>query len=409
MINAIKPKSGNKATRLLSLLLACLLLTALLSSCRSAPIKSSEEATQSVGNVGGYEVPYEELYFLASSYKLSLESRYGEYSSLTEAQAREFEDELRRTVYSNITANYAILTLCADSGLTPDAETDERVQSYIDSLIESDFDGSRGDYKKWLKEYGLTDNYLRFTARVDLLYSDLMTKYLADGVISDDDAYISDKIENEFVRTWHIMIANDAGDDISANRAKAEEALAKLRDGSADMYTLIGSSYNEDFTLTTLDGYYFTRGSMDESYENAAFSLDINGISDVVEGYGENASGDRVSCFYIIQRLELDEDYVNLNFQTLKKAYQDAVMSSMLESTKSDLEFIPNEFGASLALSTAEAPKAYVPVVGIVISVSCGVVLCGTAAFLTVMLVRKRKKAKRLSAQNKPVQKKKQK
>ena len=222
------------------------------------------------------------------------------------------------------------------------------------SRLPSSFGGSKSDYKAALRDYGLTDHYVRFTAAVDLLYSDLATKMLADSEIENDDAKLKEIIKNEFARTWHIMIFNDEGDDVEANRAKAEEALAKYKDGSMSMYKLIGSSYNEDLSITELDGIYFAKGSMNEVYEDVAFSLEAGEISEVFEMVSANTKGEAVNAFCILQRLEIEDDYVNKNFDSLKQKYVDSVMYGLLEDKQETLTFTPNDFAKGLDLAELE-------------------------------------------------------
>ncbi len=379
-------------TRILSLALALLLLIPSLVACSSSPIRSTDEELRVVGKVGEYEVYYEELYFLANSYREGLEKKYGEYASLDSAAASAYESELRELVCSNIVSNYAILTLAATEGLTLESEgLDERVQKYIDTMIETSFGGSRSEYKKNLKQYGLTDRYVRFTAAVDMLYFDFLAAKLDSGEITDNDAELREIIKREFVRTWHIMIANNEGDDIEANRALAEEALAKYRDGSMSMYKLIGSKYNEDFTLTTLDGFYFTKGSMDPVYEAAAYALEVGEVSEVVEAQGLDTSGNTVSAFYVIQRLELEDEYINANFYELEEAYRASAVYELLEDVRAGLSFEPSDEIRSLTLAELQAPKGYSPVGVIIASVAGGVFLVGGAVLLVIFLVRRKR------------------
>ena len=374
--------------------LALVFVFALSSLCACS---SSTDEKKVVGKVGDLEVCYDELYFLASSYKIGLEAKYGEYSSLGEADAKKFTDELRELVYTNIVTNYAILSLCAKEDLSiENKDLDDRVDDYINKMIESEFD-SKSEYKANMKEYGLTDRYVRFTAAVDLLYSDLLAELLEDGKIEDDNDKITDLIKNEFVRTWHIMISNDAGEDVEANRAKAEEALAKLRDGSMSMYKLIGSAYNEDFSIGELDGLYFTRGSKTEEYEAAAYALEVGEVSEVIEAPATNANGESVTGFYIIQRLELEDTYITNNLPTLKEQYHDSVMYSMVEAEREALEFVPNDFGKSLDLAALEAPISIAATVRVIVIIAICVVLAGAATAVVVVIVKKKKNKKALA------------
>ena len=377
-----------RVRRVLSILLACFFVLSSLCSCTS-----SVDGEKKVGKVGEYEVLYDEFYFLASSYKEGLEAKYGEYEKLGADDVKKFDDELRELVYSNIVTNYAILALCADNGLTLDAEDlDDRVDEYIKNMIESEF-GSKSEYKNNLKEYGLSDRYVRFTAAVDILYSDLLSELLKKGEIEDDEEKVKEIVKKEFVRTWHIMISNDAGEDVEANRAKAEEALAKYRDGSMSMYKLIGSSYNEDLSISDLDGLYFTRGSMTKEYEKAAFELEVGEVSDVFEAPATNAMGETVTGFYVIQRLEIEDEYVEKNLASLMSDYHDSVMYSMLESKRGTLEFEPDEYAKSAGLASLESPSSSSVATIVVFAVITCVAAAGVAIAVVMILKSKKKKA----------------
>lgn len=359
--------------RIISLLLVLVFLVMSLSSC--APAK-----TKAVGAVGEYEVAYEELYFLAFSYKTGLEAKYGEYEKLDEGKAKQFRDELRGLVYSNIVTNYAILSLCKEEGLTLKSDgLADRVDDYVEKFIATEFKSDKAAYKNSLKQYGMTEHYFRFVSSVDILYSDLMTKLLEKSDVVNDNEKMKDIVKSEFARTWHIAVINDEGESIEQNRAKAEEALAKLRDGSMSMYRLIGSQYNEDISITDLDGIYFARGSMDEEYEKAAFLLEAGEVSDVVETDG---------AFYVIQRLEIEDAYVEKNLYDLREKYIGSVIYEKLEKKKNELKFEPNGFAQGVDIAALEVPEANGLVIALVLG---GAALVIAGAVVTVILVNKRR------------------
>ena len=386
----------------IALILVVLMFAASLMSCESQAIKSNKDALLVVGKVGDYEVTYEELYFLTHTYSDFLDATYGEDASVSDKKITVKEDgeekevisseyyseKLRELIFENIVSNYAVLTLADEAGLSLESEEmKQTIQTSVDAYIENEFEGKRSEYKKWLNAEGITDNYVRFTLGVDQLYSALVTEYLKTGIISDDVDYINDYIRKNFVRTWHIMISNEDGS--SENYDRALEALEKINSGTS-MYKMIGSKYNDDLTPGTLDGHYFTKGTMDEAYEKAAYGLEVGAVSDIVASVGKD-NGRTIDCYYIIQRLELDDEYIEKNFDTLKSDYYISVVYDMVEELQSSLSFSFNEYGSSLDLLALKAPSTTDPVIVLIVgSVVVGVVMIGLVT-ATVVVMKKRK------------------
>ena len=151
-------------------------------------------------------------------------------------------------------------------------------------------------------------------------------------------------------------------------------------------------SCNEDVLDISGDGYYITRGTMNEKYEEAAFSLEIGGVSEVIETLGENNRGDVVSAYYVIQRFELDQNYIDKHFYDLQDEYYSAVIYTDMNEIKKDLSFTPNEFYEGLdlldLLEPDERSSTWLVVVCAIggLAIGTGVIIC------TVLLVRKFKK-----------------
>lgn len=381
-------------------LLLTLAALASLVGCESAPIKSTEQATQSVGRVADFEVPYEEFYFLVNNYTNQLKAKYA-VDALTESA---HIDELRELVYENIVSNYSVLYLAERQGLSMDTEEiKEAIQQKLDLYITENFDGDRGDYKDSMEEIGITDSYVRFSFGVDILYSKLVTKYLDLGIVDDSDEYVRQHIKENFIRTWHVMIVNDDGGTESL--ARAQEVLARLEAGEK-MYKMIGQ-YSEDFKMTTEDGYYFTHGIMDERYEREAYELEVDGTSGIVTAKGEDGYGNSVECYYIIERLPLEEQYIEKNYKTLKEYYYTSAIFEMVNEVKESLDFIPNDYGASLDITSLEEPKTVdFVVVNTVVAVVSAVLIAVMVSVVFIVRI-KRKNADILSKKtDNPVEKK---
>lgn len=332
--------------KIVGIVLCVVMLAPVLVSCSAGrPIKASEQDLKVVGNVGNFEVLYEELRYVTLFYKLQLEDKYGEGIWDNAATAQQYSDELNELVARNITANYAVLSLCAEVGITTDAEEiQQSVTDYINEMVEEL--GGRGEYKKQLKAENATDHFLRFTIAVDYCQSELYYSYTQDlGLIETDFEKVYDYImEDNFVRTVHVYIQNDKDDDVEQNRAVAEDVVERIKNGE-DIKKIIGSSINEDFDLTTTNGYYFGRGEMLQAYEDAAFALDVNEISGVVE---------TPTGFYIIQRLPLEASYVMQNLTTLMDQYQYSELNRYIDERQAQLSIEFNDYGKSLDLTAME-------------------------------------------------------
>ncbi len=361
----------NRYIKLACVIFALLLLCLPLSGCKSRELTPEKQALVSVGKVGDYDVPYEEFYYLASLYTVEGRS----------------DEEIRDIISENIITNYAILTLCDRLGISVEQkELDSAVQTELDAIIDEEFAGKRKNYINSLTELGMTDHYVRFTLRTDLLYSEAETALASTGELYTEEDEIIEYIKQNFVRTWHFMVADNKGESSEDNIKRANEALEQLRDGKTDMYELIGSALNEDL-LIPAGGYAFAKGSKAQEYEDAAFALEIYEYSDVITFKSEIASGEYGDCHYVMQRLPIDDEYIDENFSTLYDAYKSAFVALKLESVKSELTFIPNDYALSLNLKNLPAIDAGTDT-GLIIIIAVCVLAAAVIAIGTVIIIK---------------------
>lgn len=311
---------------------------------------------KTVATCNGFEIPYEELRFLSNLYKDSLEYAYGEGIWDDPATAEQYRAELESLIMANLNENYLILSACKTLSIPIDSdEKTEYVDAEMEALLKQDFGGDKQALNAWIEEQGMTEHYLRFCIGVEFLHSTIYYTLKEAGFYSFDTDNLADFIDyvntsDNYAHTIHVYVQNDEGDDVEANRRKAQtmhdhlEDEINFPDREALMREYIGSANNEDLTITK-DGYYFTYGEMDETYEEASFGLSVGEISEVIE----TSSG-----FYVIMRLAPDPDYVSLNAQTLLTYYQSAVMGSYIEGYDEQCTVVLNEYGKSLDLVNLE-------------------------------------------------------
>ncbi len=308
---------------------------------------------KTVATCNGFDIPYEELRFVVDFYKKSLAFSYGENIWDDPITAEQHREELTTLVMENLNENYLILSACKEIAIPIDSKDQKSyVNSEMAKLLKNDFGGDEAQMKAWIEEQGMTESYLRFCIGVEYLQSSLYYALLDSEVffyydqnnIDDFMDYVA--TSPDYARTIHVFVSNDEGDDVEANRRKAQTmyehliAEGDVSEREALMRTYIGSANNEDLTITG-DGYYFTHGEMEEVYEDATFALEHGGVSEVVE---------TVDGFYIIMRLTPEMPYIMTHASTLLAYYQSAQMGVYIESFDENCEIVFNDYGKGLDL-----------------------------------------------------------
>ena len=340
-----------------------------------------------VGTVNGKDVYYDELYFLVSNYKNSVAEKCGNDKAL-------MQTELDRLVKENITTNYAMLELCERNGLSYKS-IEEEIDEELDLFILENFNGDKDEFRDNCEAFGISERYVRYTLGLQLLYEQLPAIYVENSRVVTEEADVIKYIKKEFIRVNHLVIFNDEGDDPVANKAKIEEAKRLLESGEK-INSLIGRGYSEDFGDPDASGYYITQGIMVEDYEKAAFALEVGQYSDIISTYSENNNGEYVSCYYIIQRLEMSDEYIDAYYNELKNDYYSSVIYKDLEQIEDTLEFVPNEKYKQLDLTDLEKSQNIIFIIAIS---AIGVV--AVAAIIVVLIVKGNLKKKNLSYKEK--------
>lgn len=330
-----------------AVLLVLVFVCTSLCGCGYRKVEPSTEDSRAVGEVDGYTVSYDELFYLTMTYREALKSTYGDDIFDTEQSRALYREELTELVYGAITEKYAVLSLSEEIGYgEDDVETlvDEDMEELVTSL------GGMHEYKKMLYENYMTDRYARFASAVGILENNLLYSYVNYlGLIESDVETIVSIVMDEdvYARTRHIAVFKDNGKSDAENRALMDDLEGQLREG-ADFDTLV-DTYNEDEEQNE-NGYYFMRGEMQKTYEEAAFMLKIGESSGVVE---------TADAYFIIRREEKAYEYVLLNCYgeggALYDGYQTYTFLALLEERRAELTFLPNDYCKSLDLTTLKS------------------------------------------------------
>ncbi len=318
----------------------------LLTSCSVKPIASTEEEAKVIGKVGKYEVRYEELRYLVLNHKADMAAEYGEDIWTDAAKTEKYKDELAQRVSESMVSDYYAVQAMADEYFLGGSHTMMNEQPILDKvqeIVETTVDecGSFKKYKAMLAQQHMTDYLFRFYCASEECATELFYILAQDlGVIESSEEYITDYMHSDdFLRTNHIYLKGATEE----NRALAHQLLGQLEDSDTPEMDMImlKSRYCADYTMTTIHGKYFARYTSDygEEYELAAFDLRMGKLSDVVE---------TPDGFYIIIRLEPEEDYMNENFASFKDDIMGSEFNKLLAAYKENLTFQFNDYGKSI-------------------------------------------------------------
>ncbi len=377
--------------RVTALVLLVALVLAFGGCAASSTLRPSSKARKAVATAGNLEILYDELYFLANRKIVELEREYGEDALSDPERIAELEE----FVWGNLlTREHALISVGLDYGVNVEkGDIAENVQALVENMIETSHEGDRDAYAESLNEQYLTDRYLRtyYYAVQPALLPTAIVKAMMEGEesvnITDEEAL--EIIETEFVRTVQVVMEKGNGKTDAENRANAEaiaQKLAAIGDDQARysaMYDEIGGIYNNDYTDTTGNGYYFCRGVKEAAYEEVAFELEEYESSGVIET-------DEAYC--VIMRLPQDPVYVEQNLSTLKDDVYLVKMNDAVEKRFAEMKLEKTRFGESLDLcALPEIDAAGGEGIYIVIWAVVGVVgVAGVLFLVRVLLARRR-------------------
>lgn len=322
-----------KKLRVFSIITVCLLTASLLAGCQegnssSGGVSSADGASSAVSSVepglyldgepaevtepvltieNQFEVGFDEYRY----YFLTLKDSY----STTTWESSQ-QESLKDNVLVALKNNYAVDLLAAANGIALSQEDETAIDQQISSTAASL--GGDAEYQSALAQINATESLYRAMLLHDRLQSQLLYALYGDT--------LKDAIQEDFVRVKHVLISFPEGEtDHTATKQKAEEVLEKAKAGE-DFDALV-AEYGEDPGMeSNLDGYYFTTGQMVEEFEESSFALQPGEISGLVEtSYG----------YHIIQRLEMEEEYLKNHFAEFAVYYEDTVAAynEMIEAT----------------------------------------------------------------------------
>lgn len=301
--------------RVISAVLIAGCLLALLAGC-------ANREKEVVGSCAGYDVLYEEMRFVALSERKSKSGA-----------------ELERAVAEQIAADYAVLTAAKEffPDLTIDAaEIQQAVDAAVEEAIESY--GGKKEYKAFLKENNLTENYARLLlarAEIELKWKERLEAELFTGTELETETAFSAWLKSgNLVRVRRI---------VAESEATAQAILAELKAGKTPEEATNGKS-----GASLSARFYLVRGySDDELLEADAFALTAEAPIGEIR---QTETGYRVLILEEADFESFATYQLSTYFRNMRNEKYEAASASRLAAAAAANPFVPNEVGSSIDL-----------------------------------------------------------
>lgn len=225
-----------------------------------------------------------------------LDTMFVAYCARADAGGQPVPDDERTALRSNLLQHIILGKLLSEKATDEDrAKAKQRVdQGITDARTQA---GSDSAFESEIKASGMTLDQIRSNAFNEQLPSVVLYRETTKGVtVSDDEARKfyndnPDKFEKpEEVRAAHILISTQdpitrqplPAEQKKEKKALAEQVLQKALKG--EDFAKLAKQYSDDPGSKDNGGEYtFPRGQMVRAFEDAAFSMKTNQISDLVE------------------------------------------------------------------------------------------------------------------------------
>lgn len=194
--------------------------------------------------------------------------------------------------------------------------------------------GGQSKYEAELKKMGSNAAGYKTFIEHNTLAGKVDQKLKEDPAYTATDEETRAYVEENFVRAKHILLltqdptTQEKLDEatVAEKKAKAEDLLAQIR-GGADFDTLMNENSEDTGLSTNPDGYTFGKGQMVKPFEEAAYALGVDEMSDIVESsFG----------YHIIKRLPLTDEGIESSLEQGKAQLVDDKMDAQVEAWRKD-------------------------------------------------------------------------
>lgn len=224
--------------------------------------------------------------------KQAIESIYGS-SDIWKQEIEEgktFEDQVKEMTLEQIINVNLIYNEAKNKKLLPTQEEVNKKVEEVNKNIKED-----KEYEKSLKEIGIDEDFIKRQEEEKLALENYQNNFLENTKVTDDQAKeYYEKNKNDFyvdeVKASHILISttDENGKELSKKevekaKKEADDLLKRVKNG--EEFSKLAKE-NSDDTVSAAKGGdlgYFGKGEMVKEFEDAAFSLNKDEVSEIVK------------------------------------------------------------------------------------------------------------------------------
>ena len=304
-----------------------------------AACSNTVSANEWAAKVNDVEISYSDYEKNLAIIKKQIEATVGaDIWTQDSGQGKTYNEILKDQVLEKLIEDQLILAEAKKENITVDADEFEKEFTQFKEQVKS-----LPDYETFLKEEGITDEFLKKQLETDTIVFEYKEKFMEKNTPSEEDLkkYYDDNQENynvNEVKASHILLKTvDENfvplpeDKIAEIKKEAEAVLAKVNAG--EDFATLAKEYSQDEASAVNGGDlgFFAKGVMVKEFEDVAFTLEPNQVSDLVETtYG----------YHIIKVFEKKNEVTpfedvkeNIKNELAQKSYLDFV-ASLKESAK---------------------------------------------------------------------------
>ena len=264
-------------------------------SQKAAMIEESD-GSKVVATVNGEEITdYDVRYYIyseASAYASAnsiSEDQIGDYDWDQEVDGKKLSDTIREKAVADAIGEVITLQKGAANNITLDETTANQIATQI-STLKSTYGEDGLALRARTMGVSSVKQYEKMYKKVMTLQSvqqDIDKN--ADKYYPEDKSVLNDYKQDGKASVKHILIKTDSSSSGDENadaqpqedkKAKAQEILDRIKNG--EDFDALMKEFNED-TSETETGYTFTAGQMQPEFEAAAFALNLDEVSDLVQ------------------------------------------------------------------------------------------------------------------------------